>query len=68
MTDQTEVNGMHEKPAQTPAVPEKPGGNGSAPGAVPPPPQLPNSFFQELLDLPTCKTEGYCNNCGRCER
>lgn len=32
------------------------------------PPALPISFFAELLNLPTCKTKGYCSNCGRCER
>ncbi len=32
------------------------------------PPALPGDFFASLLNLPVCKTEGRCNNCGRCER
>ena len=31
-------------------------------------PRLSLDFFQELLDLPSCKTVGVCDNCGRCER
>ena len=31
-------------------------------------PKLSMSFFQELLDLPACKTIGVCDGCGRCER
>ena len=31
-------------------------------------PRLSMDFFQELLDLPSCKTVGVCDNCGRCER
>ena len=30
-------------------------------------PRLSMDFFQELLDLPSCKTIGVCDNCGRCE-
>lgn len=30
-------------------------------------PTLSPEFYAKLLHLPTCKTEGYCNNCGRCE-
>lgn len=30
-------------------------------------PTLSESFFAELLGLPSCKTKGYCDNCGRCE-
>lgn len=32
------------------------------------PPTLPNDFFAQLLNLPPCKSKGFCNNCGRCER
>ena len=28
---------------------------------------LPPDFFADLLDLPSCKSRGYCDNCGRCE-
>ena len=31
-------------------------------------PELPVGFFQDLLQLPSCKTIGVCDNCGRCER
>lgn len=31
-------------------------------------PNLSVDFFADLLNLPTCKTKGYCSNCGRCER
>ena len=31
-------------------------------------PKLPQGFFQELLKLPSCKTIGICDDCGRCER
>ena len=31
-------------------------------------PRLSMDFFQELLDLPACKTVSVCDNCGRCER
>lgn len=29
---------------------------------------LSSNFFAELLDLPACKSKGYCDGCGRCER
>lgn len=29
--------------------------------------KLPESYFQELLDLPSCKINGHCDRCGRCE-
>lgn len=32
------------------------------------PPSLPSDFFVQLLNLPPCKSKGFCNNCGRCER
>ena len=28
---------------------------------------LPANFFSDLLKLPSCKSRGYCDNCGRCE-
>lgn len=28
---------------------------------------LSADFFAKLLDLPACKTKGYCDGCGRCE-
>ena len=28
---------------------------------------LSSNFFAELLDLPACKSKGYCDGCGRCE-
>lgn len=31
-------------------------------------PKLPAGFFQSLLNLPSCKTVGVCDGCGRCER
>lgn len=31
------------------------------------PPTLSENFFAELLGLPSCKSKGYCDNCGRCE-
>ena len=31
-------------------------------------PKLPMDFFQSLLNLPSCKTVGVCDGCGRCER
>ena len=31
-------------------------------------PKLSVSFFQELLNPPSCKTIGVCDGCGRCER
>ncbi len=30
-------------------------------------PSLSSNFFAELLDLPACKSKGYCDGCGRCE-
>lgn len=30
--------------------------------------QLPASYFQELLELPACKSKGCCDDCGKCER
>ena len=30
-------------------------------------PSLSEDFFRELLDPPSCKARGYCDNCGRCE-
>ena len=30
--------------------------------------ELPEDFWQSLLDLPACKRFGYCDDCGRCER
>ncbi len=30
-------------------------------------PELPPEFFMDLLDLPSCKTIGICDECGRCE-
>jgi len=38
------------------------------PAEEPEEPCLPNDFFMELLHLPACKSKGYCDNCGRCER
>lgn len=29
---------------------------------------LSSNFFAELLDLPACKSKGFCDGCGRCER
>ena len=29
--------------------------------------KLPESYFQTLLDLPSCKINGHCDRCGRCE-
>lgn len=31
-------------------------------------PELPKDFYVKLLHLPACKSKGYCDNCGRCER
>lgn len=31
-------------------------------------PGLSAEDFYEILHLPACKTKGYCDNCGRCER
>ena len=31
-------------------------------------PKLSESFFEMLLNPPSCKTSGVCDNCGRCER
>ena len=31
-------------------------------------PQLDNSFWADLLNLPSCKSVGVCDDCGRCER
>jgi len=28
---------------------------------------LSSNFYAELLDLPACKSKGYCDGCGRCE-
>ena len=30
-------------------------------------PKLSADFFQRLLKLPSCKTSGVCDGCGRCE-
>ena len=30
-------------------------------------PKLSADFFQQLLNPPSCKTTGVCDNCGRCE-
>lgn len=30
-------------------------------------PDLPQEFFAEFLKLPSCKSRGFCDNCGRCE-
>ena len=29
---------------------------------------LPEDYWQSVLDLPSCKTMGICDDCGRCER
>ena len=29
---------------------------------------LSNEYFKQLLHLPACKSKGFCDNCGRCER
>ena len=29
---------------------------------------LGEDFYMKLLHLPACKSKGYCDNCGRCER
>ena len=29
-------------------------------------PFLPKEFYLELLDLPSCKTTGKCDGCGKC--
>lgn len=37
---------------------------------TPPPapePALGGDFYARLLNLPSCKSRGYCDNCGRCE-
>ena len=31
-------------------------------------PELPPEFYMSLLNLPACKSLGYCDDCGRCER
>ena len=31
-------------------------------------PDLPEDFYMSLLNLPACKSMGYCDDCGRCER
>ena len=31
-------------------------------------PRLSESFFEMLLNPPSCKTIGVCDGCGRCER
>ena len=31
-------------------------------------PRLSESFFDMLLNPPSCKTVGVCDDCGRCER
>ncbi len=33
-----------------------------------PQPELPEEFYMSLLNLPACKSMGYCDDCGRCER
>ncbi len=30
-------------------------------------PNLPPEYFLELIGAPTCRTKGYCDNCGKCE-
>ena len=32
-----------------------------------PEPELPASFFADLIHQPRCKRDGVCDNCGRCE-
>ncbi len=39
----------------------------SIPGSQPEPPALSGEFYARLLRLPSCKSRGYCDNCGRCE-
>ena len=29
--------------------------------------KLPPEYWAELLELPRCKIDGSCDNCGRCE-
>ena len=31
-------------------------------------PDLPEDFYLSILNLPACKSMGYCDDCGRCER
>lgn len=31
-------------------------------------PKLSTEDFFKILNLPACKSKGYCDNCGRCER
>ncbi len=31
-------------------------------------PDLPEDFYLSILNLPACKSLGYCDDCGRCER
>lgn len=31
-------------------------------------PRLSTEDFFKILNLPACKSKGYCDNCGRCER
>ena len=31
------------------------------------PKELPPEYYAKLLNLPSCKTNGVCNGCGRCE-
>lgn len=31
------------------------------------PKELPREYYAKFLNLPSCKTNGVCNGCGRCE-
>ena len=45
--------------------PKEPTSKGVSDGGTP---GLSAEDFYEILHLPACKTKGYCDNCGRCER
>ena len=30
-------------------------------------PDLSEDFYMSLLGLPACKSQGFCDDCGRCE-
>ena len=45
--------------------PKEPTSKGVSDGGTP---GLSAEDFYEILHLPPCKTKGYCDNCGRCER
>ena len=32
-----------------------------------PTPHLSEDFYKKLIRQPACKTDGMCDNCGRCE-